>query len=56
MLNRFLSYVVNLIFLSSNSAESKNHKYHRLRVVLRGGTQPDSIPSLPRPQLLVSQV
>jgi hypothetical protein len=48
MLNGFLSYTVNLIFLSSNGAESKDHKYHRLGVVLRGGTQPDSIPSLPR--------
>jgi hypothetical protein len=38
MLNRFLSYAVNLIFLSSNNAESKNHKYYRLGVVLRGRT------------------
>jgi hypothetical protein len=49
MLNRFLSYAVNLIFLSSNGAKSKDHKYRRLGVILRNRTQPDSIPSLPRP-------
>jgi hypothetical protein len=56
VLRGFLSYAVDLVFLNSNGTKSKDHKYRRLRVVLRSRTQPDGIPSLPRPQLLVSQV
>jgi hypothetical protein len=35
LLNKVLSYIINLIFLGSKNIKSKNYKYYKHKVVLR---------------------